>query len=123
MTETLDESLTEETNFIEDEPLQTQDFKMDYILKHSQKKMNTEEKCNYIVDNVRKGKIIVFEGGLDPKDEAYLIEKSMLQIDHEEFFGIKLYSPIPKKNQTSFFGNSKVTIITPSYVEMYCKTI
>lgn len=123
MTETIDDTTTEQEMYYDDEPLQTQDLKMDYILKHTQKKMNTDEKCNYIVDNIKKGKIIVFEGGLDPKDEALLIEKSMQEIDHEEFFGIKLYSPIPKKNQSSFFGNSRVTIVTPSYVEMYCKTI
>jgi len=123
MTDVIDETVAEESTFIDDEPLQTQDLKMDYILKNTQKKMNTEEKCNYIVNNVKKGKIIVFEGGLDPKDEASLIEKSMTEIDHEEFFGLKLYSPVPKKNQSSFFGNSKVTIITPSYVEMSCKTI
>lgn len=117
------DTLTEEQNYIDDEPLQIQDLKMDYILKNTQKKMNQEEKCNYIVENVKKGKIIVFEGGLDPKDEVVLIEKSMAQIDHEAFFGIKLYSPIPKKSQTSFFGNSRVTIITPSYVDMLCKTI
>ena len=122
---TSEEILDEEQNFPieEDEPLQIQDLKMDYILKSSQKKMNADEKCNYIVENIKKGKIIVFEGGLDPKDEVYLIEKSMQQIDHQQFFGIKLYSPIPKKNQTSFFGNSRVTIVTPSYVDMYCKTI
>ena len=105
----------------EDEPLQIQDLKMDYILKSSQKRMNADEKCAYIVENIKKGKIIVFEGGLEPKDEAYLIEKSMEQIDHQEFFGIKLYSPV-KKSQSSFFGNSRVTIVTTSYVDMYCKT-
>ncbi len=108
----------------EDEPLQTQDLKLDYILRNTQKKMSIEEKCNYIVENIKKGKIIVFEGGLDPKDEVFLIEKSMQQIDHEAFFGIKLYSPVPKKNSSGFFRiDSKVTIVTPSYVEMNCKTI
>ena len=118
-----DDTLAEEQISYEDEPVQTQDLKMDYILKNSQKKMNTEEKAEYIVNNIKQGKIIVFEGGLDPKDEAFLIERSMAEIDHEEFFGIKLYSPVPKKSQTSFFGNSRVTIVTPSYVEMNCKTI
>ena len=121
---TSEETVENDQNFSieEDEPLQIQDLKMDYILKSSQKRMNADEKCSYIVENIKKGKIIVFEGGLEPKDEAYLIEKSMEQIDHQEFFGIKLYSPV-KKNQTSFFGNSRVTIVTPSYVDMYCKRI
>ena len=124
MTESFDETLAEDQSYYEDEPQLTQDLKLDYILKHTQKKMSTEDKCNYIVDNVKQGKIIVFEGGLDPKDEAYLIEKSMMQIDHEEFFGIKLYSPIPKKSTSGFFRmDSKVTIVTPAYVEMNCKTI
>ena len=124
MTESFDDIMTDEANYYEEETQQIQDLKLDYILKHTQKKMSVEDKCSYIVENVKKGKIIVFEGGLDPKDEALLIEKSMLQIDHEEFFGIKLYSPVPKKSSMGFFRmDSKVTIVTPAYVEMNCKTI
>jgi hypothetical protein len=124
MTEVIDETANiDNDELYDDEPQQTQDLKMDYILKNTQRKMNMDEKCSYIVENVKKGKIIVFEGGLDPKDEVYLIEKSMLQIDHEEFFGIKLYSPIPKRTSPFFKIETKVTIITPSYVDMSCKTI
>ena len=124
MTDSIDDTLVEEQNYYEEEAQQTQDLQLDYILKNTQKKMSMEDKCSYIVENVKKGKIIVFEGGLEPKDEALLIEKSMLQIDHEEFFGIKLYSPVPKKSSLGFFRmESKVTIVTPAYVEMNCKTI
>lgn len=119
-----DDTLTEEQNYYDDEPQLTQDLKLDYILKNTQKKMSQDEKCEYIVKNVKQGKIIVFEGGLDPKDEVHLIEKSMEEIDHEAFFGIKLYSPVPKRSTMNFFKmDSKVTIVTPAYVEMNCKTI
>ena len=82
--------------------LEIQDLKLDYILKSTQKKMKTDDKCDFIVNNVKKGRVIIFEGGLDPKDEASLLEKSMLSIDHEEFFGINLYSPMPKKTGSFF---------------------
>ncbi len=124
MPDSYDDTVAEEQNYYDEEPQLTQDLKLDYILKNTQKKMSMDEKCDYIVENVKQGKIIVFEGGLDPKDEAHLIEKSMEQIDHEEFFGIKLYSPVPKKSASSFFRvDTKVTIVTPAYVEMNCKTI
>ena len=113
---TSEELVETEDQLFDDEPIQTQDLKMDYILKNTQKKMSIEEKCDYIVENVKKGKIIVFEGGLDPKDEAVLIEKSMQQIDHQAFFGIKLYTPATKNGGGVFRMESKVTIITPSYV-------
>lgn len=121
---TSDDLVDTEIENYDDEPLQTQDLQLDYILKNTQKKMSIDDKCNYIVENVKKGKIIVLEGGLDPKDEVFLIEKSMQEIDHEAFFGIKLYSPVPKKSSVGFFRmDSKVTIVTPAYVEMSCKTI
>ena len=120
---TSDDAVEAQEPVFDDEPLQTQDLKMDYILKNTQKKMNIEEKCDYIVENVKKGKIIVFEGGLDPKDEAVLIQYSMQQIDHEAFFGIKLYTQTTKNTGGFFRLDSKVTKITPSYVDMYCKAI
>ena len=85
--------------------------------------MKTDDKCDFIVNNVKKGRVIIFEGGLDPKDEASLLEKSMLSIDHEEFFGINLYSPMPKKTGSFFKVDTKVTIVTPANMEMNCKTI
>ena len=100
-----------------------QDLKLDYILKSTQKKMKTDDKCDFIVNNVKKGRVLIFEGGLDPKDEASLLEKSMLSIDHETFFGINLYSPAPKKSGSFFKMDAKVTIVTPANMEMNCKTI
>lgn len=121
---TSDDAIEAQEQLYDDEPLQTQDLKMDYILKNTQKKMSMEEKTNYIIKNVKEGKIIVFEGGLDPKDESSLIQLAMQQIDHETFFGIKLYTPSASRHSAGFFRmDSKVTIITPSYVEMYCKAI
>jgi hypothetical protein len=101
-----------------------QDLKLDYILKSTQKKMKTNDKCDYIVKSVKKGRVIIFEGGLDPKDEVKLLEKSMMSIDHEKFFGIKLYSPMPRKTGSFFkVDSTKVTIVTPAYMDMNCKTI
>lgn len=111
----------DETTEVDFEPF-VQDLKMDYILKSTQKKMKTNEKCDFIVDNIRKGRVIIFEGGLDPKDEANLLEKSMMSIDHEQFFGINLYSPMPRKTGTFFKVETKITIVTPANMDMNCKT-
>ena len=111
----------ENVSFPEEIPVQ--DLRLDYILKSTQKRMKTDDKCEFIVSNVKQGRVLIFEGGLDPKDEASLLEKSMMSIDHEEFFGINLYSPMPKKAGTFFKVDTKVTIVTPANMDMNCKTI
>ena len=40
---TSDDAVEAQEPVFDDEPLQTQDLKMDYILKNTQKKMNIEE--------------------------------------------------------------------------------
>lgn len=54
--------------------------------------MENTEKIRYIIDRVRDGRIVILENGLKPDEEALLIEKTMTEIDHEDFKGLDIES-------------------------------
>lgn len=54
--------------------------------------MGRTEKIRYIIDHVREGRVVVLENGLDPDEHALLIEKTMTEIDHDEFTGVDVES-------------------------------
>lgn len=59
-------------------------------------RFSMEDKLNFIVDEVKGGKILVLEQGLDPIEEAKLIEVTMSKIDADEFIGIEMQSHNPE---------------------------
>jgi hypothetical protein len=54
--------------------------------------MGSYEKIRFVLDNVKNGKILVLEKGLEPKEEAELIEITMKEIDQDRFIGIEMES-------------------------------
>ncbi|MGB0652547.1 MAG: OapB/ArvB family protein [Thermoplasmatota archaeon] len=54
--------------------------------------METMERIRFILDEVEEGKILVLERGLDPQEEAKLIEQTMMEIDQDKFIGIEMQS-------------------------------
>lgn len=54
--------------------------------------MGRTEKIRYIIDRVREGRVVILEHGLDPDEHALLIEKTMTEIDHDEFTGVDVES-------------------------------
>jgi len=52
---------------------------------------NSEERLKFIMKKVKKNVILVLEEGLDPMEEAKLIESTMGEIDSKDFFGIEFY--------------------------------
>jgi len=59
------------------------------LLRESQlKDMGRTEKIRYIIDRVREGRVVILEHGLDPDEHALLIEKTMTEIDHDDFTGV-----------------------------------
>ncbi len=91
---------------------------LNLISKDRLDKMGSMEKIRMILDEVKRGKIIVLESGLTPEEEAKLIELTMLEIDHESFVGIEVES-YPQKSK-SFFGKlfksggGRLTVIGPA---------
>jgi hypothetical protein len=94
-------------------------LKMDFLSSDALKKQSSMEKISMIVDKVKQGELLVIEGGLEPEEEAELIETTMREIDVENFMGIDIYTL--EKDESSFFGLSKkktvgITIIGPANV-------
>ncbi|MCA1814020.1 MAG: DUF2073 domain-containing protein [Halobacteriales archaeon] len=54
--------------------------------------MSSKEKVSYILDEVKQDKILVLEVGLDAREEASLIERTMVEIDPDAFIGIEMES-------------------------------
>jgi len=94
-------------------------LRMDFISSDALKSKSSLEKISMIVERVKNGEVLVIEGGLDPEEEAELIETTMREIDVESFVGIDIYTL--EKDETSFFGLSKkktvgITIIGPANI-------
>jgi hypothetical protein len=51
---------------------------------------SSHEKLEYIIKEVKKGKILVLEQGLTPVEQTSLIESTMREIDHDTFIGIEM---------------------------------
>ncbi|RBQ23575.1 hypothetical protein ALNOE001_08590 [Candidatus Methanobinarius endosymbioticus] len=94
-------------------------LKMDFISSEALENASSMEKIYMIIEKVKKGAVVVMEGGLSPSERAELIETTMREIDVENFVGIDVHTL--EKNSSSFFGFSKkktvvITIIGPANV-------
>lgn len=101
--------------------IQMSDIQLDLVSDAKLSKMGSTEKVRYIIDEVRKGKIMVLEKGLDPMEEAKLIEMTMTEIE-EDFYGLEIESYPRDEGSPSFFGKlfkkdagqQKLTVIGPA---------
>ena len=50
----------------------------------------SDEKLKFILNEVKKGKILVLEHGLTPLEQASLIEHTMKEIEHDTFIGVEM---------------------------------
>jgi len=92
-------------------------LKMDFISSEALENVTSFEKVSMIINKVKKGSVVVMEGGLTPSERAELIETTMREIDIENFVGIDIHTL--EKNSASFFGLSKkktvvITIVGPA---------
>jgi len=94
-------------------------LKMDFLSSDALLSQSSMEKVSMIVERVKRGDLVIIEGGLTPEEEAELIETTMREIDIENFMGIDIYTL--EKDKKSLFGISKkktigLTIIGPANV-------
>ncbi|UCG89930.1 MAG: DUF2073 domain-containing protein [Candidatus Heimdallarchaeota archaeon] len=93
------------------------ELRIDFVTEITTRKMNSEQKCDFIISKLRSDRVVVFEGGLSPNEEAILIEETMSQIDHENFLGYKIITPAPLRTPSSgLFSRHKdikMTVIAP----------
>ena len=69
----------------------------------SRQKLNSfspKEKLNYILKEVKGGRILVLEQGLTANEQTTLIEHTMKEIDHDTFIGIEMSGY--EEDKTSF---------------------
>ncbi len=94
--------------------------KLDLISKDAAQKLDLETKFTMIIDRVKKGTILVLEGGLSPEEQTGLINRVMMQIEFEEpsFAGVELISFFNDPSHSSFWRRSKrqlsFTVVAPS---------
>ena len=94
------------------------DLLIDFVTENTTKRMNSNEKCEFIISKLKNKRIVVFEGGLRPEEEANLIEEAMIQIDHSSFLGYKIITPSPVKTAGIFSRKDiRMTVIAPQSYE------
>ncbi|UCG68434.1 MAG: DUF2073 domain-containing protein [Thermoplasmata archaeon] len=54
--------------------------------------MGSRDKIRFILNEVRRGNVLVLERGLTANEEAELIKTTMANIDHKTFIGIEMQS-------------------------------
>ncbi len=90
------------------------DLHINFVTEKTTRKMNSTQKCDFIISRLKTDCVLVFEGGLNPEEEAALIEETMIQIDHQEFLGYKILNPTPLRMSGLFSRkNLKMTVIAP----------
>jgi len=52
--------------------------------------LSSSEKLQYILNEVKEGRILVLEHGLTPNEQTQLIEHTMKEINHDTFIGIEI---------------------------------
>jgi len=66
--------------------------KINLISRRKLDTMSSEEKLRFILDEIKKGTVLVLERGLTAVEEIDLIKATMNEIDHETFIGIEMQS-------------------------------
>lgn len=81
--------------------------------------LTSEEKLNFIIKEVKNGKILVLEQGLTPVEQAGLIERTMKEIEQDTFIGVEMegYGEDTPTFLQKLFGMTKrprMTLIGPA---------
>lgn len=79
-------------------------IRVDLLRQTQMSDMGMTEKIRYIIDTVREGRVVILESGLTPDEHALLIEKTMAEIDQDNFKGVDVESYPDRKNQNSNNG-------------------
>ncbi len=78
--------------------------KINLVSKAKLDDMSLQEKVRFILDEVKQDVILVLEEGLDPNEEAKLIESTMVEIDPDSFTGIEMESQRNPDEASSIIG-------------------
>jgi hypothetical protein len=101
-------------NNIENENEDDSGVRINLISSRKLDSMTSHEKLRFIIDEVKKGTVLVLERGLTATEEINLIKATMSEIDHQTFIGIEMqsYSSDDLASRGGFFsrllGRTKV---------------
>ena len=84
-------------------------------------RLSSAEKLNYIIQEVKEGRILVLEHGLTATEQAHLIQQTMKEINHDTFIGIEISGY--ENEKTGFFQrvfgiakHPRMTVIGPAHL-------
>jgi len=81
--------------------------------------LSSNEKLKFILNEVKKGKILVLEHGLTPIEQTSLIENTMREIEQDTFIGVEMEG-YEQENRTFFqkifkiHKKPRITMIGPA---------
>jgi hypothetical protein len=82
---------------------------------------SSSEKIDFIIGEIKEGKVLVLERGLRPEEEMQLIERTMAVIDHNTFIGIEMETYMDTAAPRRAFwrrlfrrNSGKLTVIGPA---------
>ncbi len=97
------------------------EVQLDFVSSESLSPMGSMEKVAFILARIKKDIIVVLEEGLNPNEEAELIESTMREINTKDFHGIEFYRLDNPTNNlrskiASFIGGKRfgLTIVGPT---------
>jgi len=81
--------------------------------------LSSSEKLQFIIKEVKKGKILVLEYGLTPFEQTNLIEHTMKEIEQDTFIGVEMEGlgqdrPSFIQKLLGFSKKPRVTLIGPA---------
>ena len=81
--------------------------------------LSSDQKLKFILNEVKKGKILVLEHGLTPMEQTSLIENTMKEIEQDTFIGVEMegYGQDSPSFIQKLFGLGKrprITLIGPA---------
>jgi hypothetical protein len=73
-----------------------EEIKVEVMAKSALEGMSRTEIVDYVIEKAKDGAVIVFEGQLNPDLLTEIIQRTMEEVDVEEFTGIDIYVVPPK---------------------------
>jgi hypothetical protein len=73
------------------------EIKVEVMARSALKGMSRSELIEYVIRRAKDGAVIVFEGQLNPDLLTEIIQRTMEEVDLEEFTGIDIYVVPPKR--------------------------
>ena len=99
------------------------EIKVEVMAKSALEGMSKAEIVDYVIRRAKDGAVIVFEGQLNPDLLTEIIQRTMEEVDVEEFTGIDIYVVPPKARRSKrglvdkLLGRKSeegVTVISPA---------